>query len=161
MLRRVVLLAGLALAPVTGLSQTSLAFGAASQDRDAPVEVTADSLAINQSDGTAVYSGDVVIVQGEMRLAAARVLVVYDEGAGTIDRLEASGGVTLVSGSEAAEASRADYDIENGTVVMSGNVLMTQGNNALTSERMVVNLDDGTAQMSGRVRTVLQRDGNN
>ena len=73
-----------------------------------------------------------------------------------IDRLEASGGVTLVSGEEAAEADQADYDIDAGTVEMTGNVLLTQGQNALTSERMVVDLDTGTAQMAGRVRTVLQ-----
>ena len=127
------------------------------QDTSAPVEVTADSLSVNQKDGTALYTGNVVIVQGDMRLAAPRVLVVYSERAGRIDRMEATGGVVLVSGSEAAEAERADYDIEGGNVVMSGNVLLTQGPNALTSERMVVDLDTGAARMSGRVRTVLQQ----
>jgi lipopolysaccharide export system protein LptA len=71
--------------------------------------------------------------------------------------MEATRGVTLVSGSEAAEAQRADYDIEAGQVVMTGNVLLTQGPSALTAERMVVNLSDGTAQLTGRVRTVLQQ----
>ena len=134
-----------------------VAFGGMQQDTDAPVEVTADQLQVNQSDGTALYTGNVVIGQGEMRLAAPRVLVIYTEGQGRIDRLEASGGVTLVSGEEAAEAERADYSIDTGTVVMTGNVLLTQGNNALTSERMVVNLEDGTAEMTGRVRTVLNQ----
>ncbi|MDU8910183.1 LptA/OstA family protein [Aestuariicoccus sp. MJ-SS9] len=156
---RFLLVAGLSAA--LGLSTaeaqgTSLAFGGIKQDTSAPVEVSADSLSVNQSDGTALYSGNVVIGQGEMRLAAPQVLVVYSEGARRIDRLEASGGVTLVSGDEAAEADRADYDIDAGTIEMVGNVLLTQGGNALTSERMVVNLEDGTAQMSGRVRTVLQ-----
>ncbi len=134
---------------------TQVAFGGMKQDTSAPVEVSADSLQVNQTDGTALYTGNVVIGQGEMRLAAPRVLVVYTEGQGRIDRMEATGGVTLVSGDEAAEAARADYNIDTGTIVMTGNVLLTQGNNALTSERMVVNLDDGTAQMSGRVRTVI------
>lgn len=138
---------------------TDLRFGSLQQDTGAPVEVTADSLSVDQGDGTALYQGNVLIVQGEMRLAAPRVLVVYSETAGRIERLEATGGVTLVSGEEAAEAQRADYDIERGTVTMTGNVLLTQGPNALTSERMVVNLDSGRAQMSGRVRTVLNQDG--
>jgi lipopolysaccharide export system protein LptA len=148
------LIAGL---PLGALAQeANVAFGGMSQDTNAPVEVTADNLSINQTDGTALYSGNVIIVQGEMRLAAPRVLVVYSEQAGRIDRMEATGGVLLVSGKEAAEAERADYSIENGQVVMTGNVLLTQGENALTSERMVVNLEDGTAQMNGRVKTVLQ-----
>lgn len=131
-------------------------FGSMQQDTNAPVEVTADSLSVNQSNGTALYQGNVVIAQGDMRLAAPRVLVVYSEQAGRIERLEATGGVVLVSGEEAAEAQRADYNIEAGTVVMSGNVLLTQGPNALTAERMTVNLETGSAQMSGRVKTVLQ-----
>ncbi|CUH79287.1 lipopolysaccharide transport periplasmic protein LptA [Tropicibacter naphthalenivorans] len=155
MIRLLVTLAALAV-PSFALAQAQVAFGSMQQDTRAPVEVTADALSVNQSDGTALYTGNVVIAQGQMRLAAPRVLVVYAGGAGRIERLEATGGVTLVSGSEAAEADRADYNIEGGEVVMTGNVLLTQGDNALTSGRMVVNLETGTAQMSGRVKTVLQ-----
>ena len=154
MIRLFAVLAALAL-PVS-LSAQQVTFGAMQQDTSAPVEVTADALSVNQSDGTALYTGNVVIIQGQMRLAAPRVLVVYAREAGRIARLEATGGVTLVSGEEAAEAERADYDIDAGSVVMSGNVLLTQGDNALTSNRLVVNLETGTAQMDGRVRTVLQ-----
>ena len=138
-------------------AQSQVAFGSMAQDTSAPVEVSADSLSVNQSDGTALYTGNVVIGQGDMRLSAPRVLVVYGEQQNRIDRLEATGGVTLVSGDEAAEAERADYNIEAGTVVMRGNVLVTQGPNAITSEEMTVDLDSGTAQLTGRVRTVLQQ----
>lgn len=138
-------------------AQSQVAFGSMAKDTSAPVEVSADSLSVNQSDGTALYTGNVVIGQGDMRLSAPRVLVVYGEQQNRIDRLEATGGVTLVSGDEAAEAERADYNIEAGTVVMRGNVLVTQGPNAITSEEMTVDLDTGTAQLTGRVRTVLQQ----
>ncbi|WP_116600280.1 LptA/OstA family protein [Primorskyibacter marinus] len=133
----------------------NVAFGA-SRDSSGPVEVTADNLSVNQSDGTALYTGNVIIGQGDMRLAAPRVLVVFAEDNSKIDRLEATGGVTLVSGEDAAEAERADYDIDGGTIDMAGNVLLTQGPSAVTSERMRVDLDAGTAQMSGRVKTILQ-----
>lgn len=139
---------------------TNLAFGAIQQDTSLPVEVTADSLSVSQQDGTAIFTGNVVIIQGEMRLAAPRVLVVYTEASqgqeARIARLEATGGVTLVSGPDAAEAERADYNVDDGQVVMQGNVLLTQGASALTSDLMRVNLEDGTAQMDGRVRTILR-----
>ncbi|MFD1195212.1 LptA/OstA family protein [Seohaeicola saemankumensis] len=139
---------------------TNLAFGVIQQDTSLPVEVTADSLSVSQQDGTAIFTGNVVIIQGEMRLAAPRVLVVYAEATegqqGRIARLEATGGVTLVSGPDAAEAERADYNVDGGQVVMQGNVLLTQGGSALTSERMTVDLEGGTAQMDGRVRTILR-----
>lgn len=157
MLRNLILVLALMLPGSVMAQGAQVAFGGMQQDTSAPVEVTADQLEVNQTDGTALYTGNVVIGQGEMRLAAPRVLVVYAEAAGRIERLEATGGVTLVNGADAAEAERADYNIDAGTVVMSGNVLLTQGDNALTSEQMTVNLDDGTAQMSGRVKTVLQQ----
>lgn len=135
---------------------TNVAFGTIRQDTGLPVEVTADNLSVDQATGTAIFTGNVLIGQGEMRLSAGKVLVVYRTGAEGIARLEATGGVTLVSGEDAAESERADYNIDSGTIVMSGNVLLAQGRNALSSDKMSVKLSDGTAQMSGRVRTVLQ-----
>ncbi|PYG29186.1 lipopolysaccharide transport periplasmic protein LptA [Pelagimonas varians] len=144
--------------PFSALAQGAQVSFGGNQDTTAPVEVTADALSVNQKDGTALYTGDVLVAQGEMRLAAPRVLVVYSETAQKIQRMEATGGVTMVSGDEAAEAQRADYTLDTGVIVMTGNVLLTQGASALTSEKMTVNLETGTAQMTGRVRTVLNQE---
>ncbi|NBR90832.1 MAG: lipopolysaccharide transport periplasmic protein LptA [Rhodobacteraceae bacterium] len=144
--------------PAAVSAQNTVAFGTMAQDTSLPVEVTAENLSVDQEKGTAIFTGDVVIVQGEMRLAAPWVLVVYSEDQSKVMRLEAKNGVTLVSGPDAAEAERADYSIESGVVVMRGNVLLTQGKNALTANEMTVNLTDGTAQMGGRVKTILQPD---
>lgn len=133
-----------------------VSFGTLKQDPDLPVEVTADTLAVNQQDGTAVFNGNVRVSQGEMKLAATEVLVVYSEQNSSIQRLEATGGVTLVSGPDAAESEHAEYDIASGTIVMTSNVLLTQGANALTADKMTVNLREGTAQMNGRVKTIFK-----
>ncbi|MEX0284682.1 MAG: lipopolysaccharide transport periplasmic protein LptA [Paracoccaceae bacterium] len=146
------LVAGTSVATAQG---ANVGFGSVQPDPDAPVEVTADALNVDQETGEALFEGNVLVVQGLMRLSAPRLLVVYREQGG-IERLEATGGgVTLVSGEDAAEADRADYSVVDGLVVMTGNVLLTQGPNVLTSERMTVNLVTGTAQMSGRVKTIL------
>jgi lipopolysaccharide export system protein LptA len=151
---------GLQIAPVVAQG-ASVAFGTIRQDTDQPVEVTADNLSVDQETGTAIFTGNVLIGQGEMRLSAARVLVVYRAETQGIARLEATGGVTLVSGPDAAESQRADYDIDDGTIVMTGNVLLAQGNSALSADKMSVRLSDGTAQMSGRVKTILQTGADN
>ncbi|WP_371224739.1 LptA/OstA family protein [Roseovarius sp. 2305UL8-3] len=143
--------------PGLALAQTAqVAFGNTQQDSNLPVEVTADNLAVNQNDGTAVFTGNVLIGQGAMRLSAPRVLVVYLEDQSGIEQLKASGGVTLVSGDDAAEAANADYNIETGLIEMQGDVLLVQGPNALTADKMFVDTKAGTARMSGRVKTVLQ-----
>ncbi|WP_417525201.1 LptA/OstA family protein [Marinovum sp.] len=150
----------LSLLPVAALAQgAQVGFGALQADPDAPVEVTAENLTVNQNDGTALFTGDVIVGQGEMRLSAPRVLVVYAEDRSAIARLEARGGVTLVSGEEAAEGDSADYDVEAGIIEMTGNVLLTQGGSALTADKMVADIKAGTARMTGRVKTVLQSSG--
>ena len=141
-------------APMTALAQQT-AFGTTSVDPDTPVEVESDELRVNQSDGSAEFLGNVIIIQGAMRLAAPRVLVIYDEEGEKVQRMEATGGVTLVSGPDAAEAQRADYDIENGDVRLRGDVLLNQGGNTLASQDLTIDLTTGTAQMSGRVKTLL------
>lgn len=135
-------------------------FGGLLQDTSAPVEIAADSLTINQAEGTASFVGNVVIGQGEMRLSAASVQVEYaasDSGStGQISRLVATGGVTLVNGSESAEAREAEYSINTGVIILSGGVILTQGQNALSADKMILDLASGTATLQGRVRSVLQ-----
>ncbi|SEP92789.1 lipopolysaccharide transport periplasmic protein LptA [Thalassovita taeanensis] len=133
-----------------------VAFGKSRQDSNLPVEVEADNLSVSQEDGTATFTGNVVITQGEMILSATEVLVVYAETNKKITRLLATGGVTMVSGVDAAEAASADYSIDAGTVLLKGNVLLTQGKNVMTGDQMTINLDTGTAQIGGRVKTTLQ-----
>lgn len=149
------------LVSATSLSaQTNIDLGGISADPTAPVEVTADSLKVDQDTGSAVFSGNVVIGQGDLRLAAPTVQVTYAADTGDITRLQASGGVTFATATEAAEAQTADYNLAAGLLTLDGNVLLTQGASALSAQSMVVNLKDGTAQMSGRVKTVFQQGGN-
>ena len=143
------------------LAQTNIDLGGIRADPNAPVEVTADNLKVDQDTGSAVFSGNVKIGQGDLRLAAPEVRVTYAETSGDITRLQASGGVTFATATEAAEADTADYNLADGMLTLDGAVLLTQGQSALSSDSMTVNLNDGTAQMSGRVKTVFQQDGNN
>jgi lipopolysaccharide export system protein LptA len=145
--------------PSAATAQTSIALGGVTADPDAPLEITADSLTVNREDGSAVFEGDVRIGQGDLRIAAARVQVRYDGGTGDIARLDATGGVTLATADEQAEARSAEYDLGTGTLTLIGDVLLTQGESALSAERMIVNLDDGTARMEGRVTTIFRQDG--
>lgn len=134
----------------------NLAFGQSRDSSNLPVQVEADQLAVNQKDGTATFTGDVRISQGDMLLSAPNVHVIYAEDSKKIVRLQANGGVTLVSGPDAAEAQAADYDIDAATVLLTGNVLVTQGQNVVTGDKVTINLDQGTAQIGGRVRTTLE-----
>ena len=136
---------------------SNVAFGGLRADTSAPVEVTADQLSVNQTDGTATFVGNVLVIQGDMRLSAGTLQVEYGNAdRSRIERLHASDGVTLVSGPDAAEAASAVYTIASGSVEMTGNVLLTQGSNVLSGQKLMIDLTTGTGRMEGRVRTVLQ-----
>jgi lipopolysaccharide export system protein LptA len=141
-------------------AQTNINLGGIRADSTAAVEVTAETLSVDQDSGTAVFSGNVIIGQGDMRISAENVRVVYSDATGDIAQLLATGGVTFVTATEAAQAQTADYNLATGIMILSGDVLLTQGASALTAEQMTVDLETGQAQLSGGVRTVFQQDGN-
>ncbi len=137
-----------------------MAFGSVKADPSLPVEVTSETLNVNQEDGSAEFLGNVIVVQGEMRLSAGRVLVIYNQDRSGIERMEASENVVLVSPPDAAEGDWAEYTIDSGVIVMKGNVLLTQGPSTISGDQMIANLTSGTATMSGLVKTILQQGGN-
>jgi lipopolysaccharide export system protein LptA len=146
----------LALAPPVALAQgAKVAFGGLKQDTSLPVEVKAEQLAVNNLDGRAVFTGNVIVAQGEMRLAAPRVEVEYSEDGGRIERLLAFDGVTLTNVTDAAEAAEAVYTIDTGIVVMTGDVLLTQGPSALSGQMLTIDLTQGTGLMEGGVSTIF------
>lgn len=146
--------------PVAAFAQTEIGFGSLKHDSNLPIELSADKLSVDQASGQSTFTGNVLIGQGEMRLSAGKVRVEYTVGTdgtkGKISRLHASDGVTLVNGSEAAEARQAVYTVDTATVVMTGDVILTQGLNALSSDKLTVNLRTGIGQMDGRVKSIIQ-----
>ncbi|MFT4150613.1 MAG: lipopolysaccharide transport periplasmic protein LptA [Paracoccaceae bacterium] len=140
-----------------------VAFGGLKADPSQPVQVNADNLSVNQGDGTAVFTGKVVVVQGDMKLSADTVQVEYAQDQKSIQRLHATGNVILASATDAAQAAEAVYTIGTGEVVMTGNVLLTQGPNTMSGQKLVVNLKTGLGTMGGRVSTTFlpgQKGGN-
>ena len=140
-----------------------VAFSGLRADPTQPVTVDADNLTVNQADGSAVFTGKVVVVQGDMTLSADRVQVEYAQDRKAIDSLHATGNVILASPTEAARGAEAVYTIGTGQVVMTGNVLLTQGENTMSGQNLVVNLSTGTGTMGGRVSTTFtpgQKGGN-
>ncbi|MEL6914733.1 MAG: LptA/OstA family protein [Pseudomonadota bacterium] len=143
------------LAPLAAAQGLQVAFAGFDQDAAEAIEIAADTMSIDQEDGSAVLTGSVVIGQGDLRLSAPQVTVSYSE-AGGIDRILAEGGVTLVTPEEEVEAATAVYTLSADEMLLTGDVLLSQGRSAVSAERMRVDLANGTALLEGRVRTVLQ-----
>lgn len=134
---------------------TNVAFAGLKTDTTLPVKVSADQLAVNQADGTATFTGNVVIVQGDMKVQAGEVLVTYSKDKKAIQSLHAQGGVTVAAGTDAATSDTADYSPDTGDLILEGSVVLTQGAAALSGQKLTLSLKSGLGTMSGRVTTIF------
>ena len=126
------------------VAQTAgIAFGGIKGDPTLPVDVTSETLTVSQKDGSAEFAGNVLVIQGEMRLSADKLRVEYKADKSGIARLFATGNVLLVNAIDAAASDEAIYTVDLGEVVMLGNVRLTQGETILTAPKMTVDLKTG------------------
>jgi len=152
--------------PAAALAQgANVALGGLAFDNSAPIEVSADNLSVDPEDGSAVFEGNVLVAQGDLRLSADLIRVEYATDAEgnrspSIGQVTATGGVTFVNGPDAAEAREAVYSVETASLVLSGDVLLTQGQNIVSGDALFVDLEAGTGRIEGGVRTVFQSGGN-
>jgi|TARA_R110002072_G_scaffold300933_1_gene479246 lipopolysaccharide export system protein LptA len=159
---QILCLAALSFAAPAAAQNVQISFGSSLRLENSALEITADSLEVDQTTGASMFSGNVVAAQGDMRISAQSLNLSYEDGAGDgsrrIGRLTAQGEVTMVTASEAIEAQRAVYDLTAQTLEMTGDVVLLQGANLLSGERFIADLRSGTGRMVGRVRTIIRVD---
>jgi lipopolysaccharide export system protein LptA len=133
--------------PAAGQGATSALRG---HNTDAPVNVFADRIEVQDRAQRAIFSGNVIARQAELTLNAARVTVAYSDGSGIqINRIDASGGVTVKSPSETARGQFAIYDLRNRLITLVGGVTLIRGESRLNGGRLVLDLNTGRAVMDG------------
>jgi len=123
---------------------------------NAPVDVTADRIEVQDRADRAIFAGNVHATQAELTLDTQRLTVAYSNapqnGGGTgvqIRRLDAAGGVVVRSPSETAKGDFGIYDLDHKLITVIGNVQLTRGPNVVNGQRLVINLDSGRAVVDG------------
>ena len=129
-------------------------------DSKAPVDLEADRAEAQDRADRAIFAGNVVVRQGSLTLRTARLTLAYASQDGIdINRIDASGGVTVTSPSETARGEFAVYDLNEGLITMVGNVRLERGGSHLSGGRLTIDLDTGRAVMDGGLRGVGQPGG--
>jgi lipopolysaccharide export system protein LptA len=158
---------GIILAPLTVAASAALAqpqqqpvSALKGHNSNAPVDVTADRIEVQDRADRAIFAGNVHATQAELTLETARLTVAYSNkpgGAGAaagtggvqIHRLDAAGGIVVHSPSETAKGDFGIYDLDRKLITIIGNVRLTQRNNVVSGQRLVINLDSGRAVIDG------------
>ena len=123
----------------------------AGHNSDAPVNYAADRIELQDRQNRVVLSGNVRIDQAGLTLNAARTLVDYtDAGSLKIQRIMATGGVTVARGGESARGNVAVYDFNRRIITMAGDVRLNRGGDTLNGGRVVIDLKTGVSSMDGR-----------
>jgi len=164
------------------------------QDKDQPVQIEAASLEVRDKAKMATFSGDVQVVQGDTTMKCQKLVVFYGQevgiaqggaqggapapaakpaaapagpkGAQNIRRIEARGGVTVITKDQNASGDLGVYDLIAKTITLTGNVVVSQGQNVIHGERVVVDTVSGNARVESnnqggggtpsRVRALIQ-----
>jgi lipopolysaccharide export system protein LptA len=154
-------LAGLAVAGPAALAQSSGPVSALKgHDSNAPVDVSADRIEVQDRADRAIFTGNVHVRQAELSLDTERLTVAYSGGGGVqIQRLDAAGGVVVRSPSETAKGQFGIYDLDRKLITLIGNVQLTRGQNQVSGSRLVIDLQSGRAVMDGGPPGVNQSGG--
>jgi lipopolysaccharide export system protein LptA len=152
------------------------------QNSNQPVQIEAATLIVREKSKQATFSGNVQVVQGDTTMKCQSLVVFYDtdnkpgttpatavkpspgmpEGAQSIRRIEARGGVTVVTKEQNAQGDLGVFDMRANTITLSGNVVVSQGQNVMRGERVVVDMTTGVSRVESgragqnRVRALIQ-----
>lgn len=115
-----------------------------------PVDYAADRIELQDRAEQVVLSGNVVVNQGDLRLTADRTIVNYtNTDALRIQRITATGGVSVQRGSENARGNVGVYDFNRRTITLVGNVALRRGTDTLNGGRLVIDLNTGVSSVDG------------
>lgn len=136
-------------------------------DTTLPVEISSDSLEVLQRENKAIFKGNVVAVQGEVRLKADEMIVHYKQNGGdqktaasapvsdkaaggapgemgAVTKIEVEGNVLVATPQESARGDHGDYEVADRMLHLYGNnVVLTRDKNIMRGTALEYNMETG------------------
>ena len=161
MSRALTLFAGLAAVPFASIALAQQPVSALKgHDANAPIDVAADRIEVQDRSDRAVFAGNVHVRQAALTLDTARLTVAYTSAGGVqIRRLDASGGVIVKSPSETARGNFGIYDLDRKLITLVGAVQLNRGGSQINGQRLTIDLNSGRAVVDGGPAGVGQSNG--
>jgi lipopolysaccharide export system protein LptA len=116
-----------------------------SHNSNAPINVSSDNFVGDLASKVGTYIGNVIVIQGDMRLRADRVKVNVAQGKPT--RIEATGKVVVNSQSGTATGDNGVYELGPRTITMTGHVVLTKEKDVMRGTKLVMDLNTNLAHL--------------
>ena len=121
-------------------------------DSNAPITINSDAFQADLNGKTGTWSGNVVVVQGDMKLRANTVHMTTVNG--KADKVLADGNVVVDSPkSGTVTGEKGVYNVVPRIVVMTGNVVMKKNKDVMRGAQLTVNLNTGQASLGGGAKS--------
>ncbi|MBI5562014.1 MAG: lipopolysaccharide transport periplasmic protein LptA [Deltaproteobacteria bacterium] len=150
-------MAALMLAAGFSLAQAGEKNAAAKDRPKLPVTITSDSMEASKADGSVIFRGHVAAVE-DFTLCADELAISYGKEK-EIREMTATGNVRIFQTDRTATASKAAYDREKRTLVLTGQAVVKQCSDTVRGDRITVHVDDENALVEGetgsRVKAVI------
>lgn len=121
---------------------TSTSTYALSTDKDQPVSIEADSVDIDEGTETAIYRGNVILIQGSINLNANRVVVHNFQSDNA--RIVATGNQVRFSQKQdgngqliKGRANQAEYGINSARLELTGKASLVKGKNTFRNDKII------------------------
>ena len=131
--------------------------GLSKRDADAPIQWSADHFDADIDNKTGLYTGNVIITQGDFHLRADKVRI--DTKSGKPDKIYAYGNVVFTAPTGNAQGDNGVYDVGPRLITLTGHVILTKAKNVMRGStpdtKLTVDLISGHAQLvsaGGRVQ---------
>jgi lipopolysaccharide export system protein LptA len=116
-----------------------------SHNSNAPINVSADNFVGDLATKVGTYIGNVIVIQGDMRLRADQVKVNVAQGKPT--RIEATGKVVVNAPSGTATGDNGIYELGPRTVTMTGHVVLTKEKDVMRGSKLVMDMNTNLAHL--------------
>jgi len=129
-------------------ANTAAAQRPARPDANTPINISADRFLADANAKTGVWSGNVMVTQGDIRMRANSVRLNVVGKNNSPDKIFASGNVVVDSpGSGTATGDSAVYDVNPRLVTLTGHVVLKRAKDVMTGSQLTVNLVTGQATL--------------
>ena len=133
-------------------------------DRQQPLKIVADSAELNDKDGTATYTGNVILTQGSLKIQADYLLIKTADNKVTF--VSARGNPARFSQQPAedqlpvkASGLGADYDVKAQTLTLRRKASVVQNDNTFKGEEIVYELQNQRLKAVGQTKDTPKGEG--
>lgn len=124
-----------------------------------PLDITADELTVNPANNTAIFSGNVQLIQEGISMGAEKIIITSTAENKDVKSVIATQNVTFSFSQGKATGNRAEWNPNTNKIKLTGNVTLTQAGNTLSGNALTYDMISGKAQLSagnsGRVKAVF------